>query len=71
MGGTEPSLLQDTGYPLQAVEGALHGREDASLRATLENAGTHDVPQAGSTGPYRPKELHEVILLACLQGCHA
>lgn len=45
MGGTSPSLLQDTGYPLQALEGALQGHAVANtLNKSIENAGIHDAP---------------------------
>lgn len=50
MGGTEPSLLNDTGYPLQAVEGVLDGKMiGSSLRDTIDTAGMHDVPTSGQS----------------------
>ena len=45
MGGTAPSLLQNTGYPLQALEGALQGHAIAhTLDKAIEHAGIHDAP---------------------------
>lgn len=63
MGGTEPSLLQDTGYPLQALEGALEGHNvTANLHHTIQNAGTHDAPRSSLSTSDRHREASEVRL---------
>lgn len=61
MGGTGPSLLQDTGYPLQALEGALKGHAIANtLNKSIENAGIHDGPNPCQRPPHKHTETTEV-----------
>ena len=68
MGGTGPSLLQDTGYPLQALEGALQGHAVANtLNKSIDNAGIHDGPNPCQSPFGNRTETTQVCrLITCL-----
>lgn len=66
MGSTEESLLEDTGYPIQAVKGILDNQVSADcLTETMDSMDSHETPGDFQKSFNRRKQLAQVTF-CCL-----